>query len=203
MSSGLTWDEGRYPDDRDLTRMIASGDVGAYVAAKDLAHEPGTAFVYNTGSTMLVDRILADEVGRGLDFRAFMRAELLDPIGIARLEVEFDDVGTWLGGVTADTTARNFARLGLLYLRDGVWDGRRVLPDGWVEYSRRPSATNPEYGAGWWLDRERPGVFYAVGILGQVIGVAPDFDLVFVQLATDNDLSLAVSEAILDAFAAV
>lgn len=61
-----------------------------------------------------------------------------------------------------------------------------------------------EYGAGWWLDPERPGVMYAVGVDGQVITVDPAHDLTVVQLATDgaSDISLAVSEAILDAFAA-
>ena len=64
--------------------------------------------------------------------------------------------------------------------------------------------THSEYGAGWWLDPERPGVMYAVGVDGQVITVDPAHDLTFVQLATDggSDISLAVSEAILDAFTA-
>jgi CubicO group peptidase (beta-lactamase class C family) len=116
--------------------------------------------------------------------------------------MDFDPSGTWIGAWSAETTARNFAKFGLLYLRDGLWDGDRILPEGWVDYSRTPSETNPEYGAGWWLDLLRPGVFYAVGIDGQVITVDPAHDLTFVTLATDSQISLPVSEAILDAFAA-
>ena len=202
MSSGLAWNERRYPVVSDLTRMVASRDAAAFAAGKELASKPGTEFQYNTGNTILIDRILADEVGSRSHFRAFVRAELLDKIGISPLHMHFDRAGTWLGGVSADTTAQDFARLGLLYLRDGVWDGERILPEGWVQYSRTPSAANPEYGAGWWVDRERPGAFYAIGTAGQVIAVAPEHDLTFVLLSTDSDASLTLSEAILDAFAA-
>jgi len=151
---------------------------------------------------MLINRIQAEQVGSGHDFREFMETELLDKIGVNRMETMFDPTGTWFGAISADTTALNFARFGLLYLRDGVWDGERILPEGWVEYTRTPSAANPEYGAGWWLDLERPGVFYAVGIRGQTIAVDPQHDLTFVTLATDSAISLPVSEAILNAFAA-
>jgi CubicO group peptidase (beta-lactamase class C family) len=201
MSSGLEWDEQRYPKVSDLTRMLASRDAAQYAAAKDLAHEPGTEFQYNTGNTILVDRIMADEVGSRSAFRRFMRARLLDRIGMSPLHVAFDKAGTWLGGVSADTTAQGFAKLGLLYLRDGVWNGERILPEGWVQYSRTPSAANREYGAGWWLDLERPGVFYALGTQGQVMAVAPKYDLTFVLLSTDGRASLPLSEAIMEAFA--
>ena len=201
MSSGLHWSGRRYPDpNADLTRMIDADDAAAYAANKKLIHKPGTEFAYNEGNTMLINRIQADQVGSGYAFREFMRTELLDKISINRLDMMFDAAGTWFGAFSADTTARNFAKFGLLYLRDGVWDGERILPEGWVEYSRTPSATNPEYGAGWWLDLERPGVFYAIGKYGQAIAVDPEHDLTFVTLATDGQVSLPVSEAILDAF---
>jgi len=203
MSSGLRWSGMRYPDPAaDLTRMLASEDAAAYVADKRLLHKPGAEFAYNEGNTMLINRIQAEQVGSGHDFREFMETELLDKIGVNRMETMFDPTGTWFGAISADTTALNFARFGLLYLRDGVWDGERILPEGWVEYTRTPSAANPEYGAGWWLDLERPGVFYAVGIRGQTIAVDPQHDLTFVTLATDSAISLPVSEAILNAFAA-
>jgi CubicO group peptidase (beta-lactamase class C family) len=151
---------------------------------------------------MLVNRVQADRIGSGYAFRTFMEDELLHKIGINRMDLMFDSTGTWFGAFSADTTARNFAKFGLLYLRDGVWGGERILPEGWVEYSRTPSDSNPEYGAGWWLDLERPGVFYAVGKYGQAIGVDPEHDLTFVTLATDGGASFPVGEAILDAFAA-
>ena len=202
MSSGLQWSRARYPDpDADITQMLRSDDAAAYAASKRYAYSPGSTFAYNEGNTMLINRIQADQVGSGYAFRKFMEDELLNKIGINRMDLMFDPVGTWFGAISADTTARNYAKFGLLYLRDGVWDGERILPEGWVEYSRTPSASNPEYGAGWWLDLERPGVFYAVGRYGQTISVDPEHNLTFVTLATDGSVSLPVSEAILDAFA--
>jgi CubicO group peptidase (beta-lactamase class C family) len=101
---------------------------------------------------MIVDRILAGEVGTGEAFEAFMRAELLDRIGIGPVNLQFDPAGTWHGWLAADMTARDFARFGLLTLRDGVWDGARLLPEGWVEYSRTPSRRIRSTGpAGGWI----------------------------------------------------
>lgn len=85
-----------------------------------------------------------------------MRSEPFDRLGMADTELEFDEGGTWFGGTGFAATMHDFARFGLLYLRDGVWDGERVLPEGWVDYTRTPSPTNPEYGAHWWLDLLRP-----------------------------------------------
>jgi len=94
-------------------------------------------------------------------------------------------------------SARDWARFGLLYLRDGVWDGRRILPAGWVDYSRTPTPGAPggRYGAHFWLNAgapERgeppplPGVprdaFYASGYEGQFVVAIPSRDLVVVRL---------------------
>jgi CubicO group peptidase (beta-lactamase class C family) len=203
MSSGLEWKEGADQPESDLVQAVTSGDAAAYASAKDLAHEPGTEFLYSGGDTIILDRILGDTVGVDTNFRLFMDAELFDKLGMDPVELEFDGAGTWLGAYAADMTARDFAKFGLLYLRDGVWEGERILPEGWVDYTRRPSPANPIYGAHWWLDPERPAVLYAVGVDGQVITVDPEHDLTFVHLSTDGaeQDALRVSEAILDAFA--
>lgn len=203
MASGLEWVEG-HKSGSDLVAAATSGDAAGYAAEHDLVHEPGTEFLYSGGDTFLLARILADALPDGTDLRTFMDAELFDKLGMDPMYLEFDQAGTWLAAYAADTTARNFAKLGLLYLRDGIWDGERILPEGWVEYTRTPSPADPIYGAHWWLDPERPEVLYAVGVFGQVITVDPEHDLTFVTTATDgaSDVSLAISEAILDAFAA-
>ena len=199
MSSGLEWRQERVAG-ADLVRLFEVSDAALFSAKKDLVGGPGDTFNYSDGNTVLVSRIIADEVGSGDDFRRFMETELLDPIGIGDMNMRFDDVGTWQGGSVADTTALDCARLGLLFLRDGVWDEKRILPEGWVDYVRTPSEANAEYGAGWWLDLERPGVFYAIGVQGQVIGVVPEYDLVFVQLANDSMTSLELSNVLMAEF---
>lgn len=198
MESGLEFDQGRPPEYGDQGAMVASGDAAYYAAEMPLVIPPGSAFHYSSGNTVILDRILADQVGYGEDFLDFVRAELFDKLGITRFDLQFDRTGTWLGSHAANLTARDWARFGLLYLRDGVWDGERILPEGWVDYSRTPAKTNPEYGAGWWLDLLRPHVFYAVGVNGQAITVDLEHDLVIVTLATDSRTSLLLSELFLD-----
>jgi CubicO group peptidase (beta-lactamase class C family) len=168
-----------------------------------LSADPGETFDYNTGTTILLARILGDEIGGdAADTRAFLEEELFNKIGMDPVHTSFDAAGTWVGGFSADSTARDFAKFGLLYLRGGHWDGEQILPEEWVEFTRAPSPANPEYGAQWWLDLERPGVSYAIGLDGQVITVDPAHDLVIVQLSTvGGPLVLDHTEAILDAFA--
>jgi CubicO group peptidase (beta-lactamase class C family) len=209
MSSGLEWSE-----DDDFDKAVPSRNAAKYAADKPLAHPPGTTFNYNTGSTFIIDRAMAMALGGGQAFTAFIRAELFTKLGI-NLTLSYDRYGTWLGGYAADGSTLEYAKFGLLYLRDGIWDGQRILPPGWVEYSRTPSRSNSRYGAGWWLDPEarlhspavpdqgsgpRPGAFFALGARGQVIGVDPPHDLVFVITATDSDISKPVSRAIMTAF---
>ena len=116
---------------------------------------------------------------------------------------EFDAAGTFLGGSLVYATARDFARFGLLYLRDGVWDGRRILPAGWVDFARTrgPAANGATYGAGFWItppvgDAARahaltPGgpadLFTAQGHEGQLVVIVPSKDLVVVRLGHLDD----------------
>ena len=70
---------------------------------------------------------------------AFMHAKLFDPLGMRSAVPEFDKAGNFLGGAFVWASARDWARFGLLFLRDGVWEGARVLPAGWVDYVRTPA----------------------------------------------------------------
>ena len=195
MSSGLQWSE-----QPDLTESERTRDAAAYVANKKLAHPPGTVFNYCTGCTFVVDRALADALGASTPFGTFIQNQLFGKLGMS-VTLNYDDRGTWLGGNAAYATTLDYAKFGLLYLRDGVWAGERILPEGWVQYSRTPSRANAEYGAGSWLDASRPGTFFALGALGQIIGVDPAHDLTFVVTSTDGAKSPAVGDAIMDAFA--
>jgi CubicO group peptidase (beta-lactamase class C family) len=205
MSTGMPWEDGLEPG-TTMSEMVATDDMAAYAAAQQPTWSPGEHFEYNTGTTILLARMVGDviEADDPSAVRAYLEAELFDRLGMDPVRTEFDEAGTWLGGFSADTTARDYAKLGLLYLRGGLWDGEQVLPADWVEYSRTPSPANPEYGAHWWLDLERPGVSYAVGARGQVVTVDPARDLVIVQLATvGGPLILDHTEAILAAFTAL
>ena len=193
MSSGLEWNEAS--DVLSLVFGSGSDSASSYQIDRELVSDPDTTFNYSTGSTAVNGKIMADIVGTGDEFEAWAHEVLFDPLGIESVELEFDVDGNWIAGYGANMTARDFARFGLLYLRDGVWDGTRILPQGWVDYARTPSVTNQDYGSGFWLDDYSEGGFAAQGFRGQKVIVVPDHDLVLVVLA-DN-----VAPAPTDAFA--
>ena len=95
----------------------------------------------------------------------------------------FDAAGHFIGASYCPCSARDFARFGLLFLRDGVWDGRRILPEGWVDYSRTPSPQSDGlYGAHFWVTPGSLGIFSCQGAWGQRILIVPKLDLVVVRL---------------------
>jgi len=202
MATGMPWRDDYTKEGTEMYALVRSDDAGAYAAAQLPTAPPGTRFEYNSGTSVLLARIVGDAVGGDADdTRAFLEDELFGKIGMDPVRTQFDGAGTWLGAYSADSTARDFAKFGLLYLRGGEWDGDRILDEAWVELTRSPSPANPEYGAQWWLDVDRPGVFYAIGIRGQVITVDPSRDLLIVQLSTvGGSVPLEQTEAILDAF---
>lgn len=192
MSSGLKFIEDYAPGGgpSDVIAMLfqeGKDDVAAYAAAQPLEHAPGTHWSYASGTTNIVSRIAARALNAyGDDFKRFMGTRLFQPLGIQSAIPRFDKAGVFIGSSYCFMTARDFARFGLLYLRDGMWDGRRILPEGWVDYARTPTFQQPgagdnRYGAHWWLDLAGPGSFSANGYDGQYTLIAPDRDLIIVR----------------------
>ncbi len=206
MCDGLDFVEVYLPDGRsDVIEMIfRSGrdDVVAYAEARRLARKPGTYWNYSSGTSNVVAAIVARNVGGGeVGMRDFMQQELFDRIGMRTATARFDPAGNFVGSSYVFATARDFARFGLLYLRDGVWAGERILPEGWVDHGR--SLTIPsfdQYGAHWWLARDGSGIFHASGFHGQYIAVVPTRDLVVVRLGnTEEDVRMHVKQLLRDA----
>ncbi len=192
MSSGLAWVEDYSPENpSDVIEMLfgkGAGDVAAFAEAAPLAHPPGTFFYYSSGTTNIVSACLGRALSAsGPAMAAFMRERLFDPLGMTSATPRFDEAGTFIGSSFCFCTPRDFARFGLLYLRDGIWEGRRLLPEGWVDYARTPTFQQPgaevdgRYGAHWWLDIAGPDSFSANGYEGQHIVLCPDRDLIIVR----------------------
>lgn len=181
-------------------------DIAAYMAARAIAHPPGTYWNYSSGTSNVVAAIAGAAVGGGrAGMDAFLRSALFDPIGMRSAKPRFDPAGTFIGSSFVFATARDFARFGLLYLRDGVWDGKRVLPAGWVDHARTPTpASFGQYGAHWWLALDGTQIFTANGFQGQYIIVDPERDLVLVRLGVSTPAQRAAVvhdlRAIVDAF---
>lgn len=192
MVDGLDFVEIYEPSGRsDVVDMIfraGKEDVAGYAIARPLLHAPGTYWSYSSGTSNIVARIAGDAVGGGADgMRAFLHERLFDPLGMRSAKPRFDAAGTFIGSSFVFATARDFARFGLLYLRDGVWDGKPLLPRGWVDHARTETpASIGRYGAHWWLALDGSGIFTANGFQGQYIVVDPARDLVVVRLGVST-----------------
>ena len=192
MRDGLAWTED-YVDAgiSDVIEMLfGSGqpDVAAYAEARPLLHSPGSVFNYSSGTSNIVAAILGRAVGSGEQVRRFFLDRVLEPIGMRSADPRIDDAGTFVGSSYVYATAQDWARFGTLYLRDGMWDATRILPEGWVDHARTVRSVDPTdgdlYGAHWWidhLDTDR-GTFRASGYEGQMVAICPPLDAIVVRL---------------------
>ena len=192
MRDGLAWAED-YVDAgvSDVIEMLfgaGQADVAAYAEARPLAHPPGTVFNYSSGTSNIVAAIVGRKVGSDEAVRRFVLDRVLHPIGMRTADPRIDDAGTFIGSSYVYATAQDWARFGTLYLRDGVWDGTRLLPEGWVDHGRLVRSVDPTdgdlYGAHWWidhLDTDR-GTFRASGYEGQMVAICPPLDAIVVRL---------------------
>ncbi|HVM19562.1 MAG TPA: serine hydrolase [Egibacteraceae bacterium] len=196
MTPGLAFEE-VYEPPSDVTHMLfASDDVAARAADEPLEHAPGAAWHYSSGTTNLLCAALQEAAGGGPETAALARDLLFAPLGMHSALLETDAAGNLVCSSFAYARARDWARLGQLYLDDGRWGGQRVLPEGWVELTTTPVAgASPGYGAQWWLNTDAEGnvrlpqmpgdAFWAAGNSGQNVVVLPSHDTVIVRLGLD------------------
>jgi len=160
MSSGLEFNEDYDDLSTGILQMLYNtSDMAAYAASEPLVAAPDTIWNYSSGTANILSRIIRDNVGGDItDYWAFPQETLFHRIGMNNAILEPDASGTFVGSSYMYATARDWARFGLLYLQDGVWNGERILPEGWVEYSRTPTPPSlGEYGEMWWLNAGEPG----------------------------------------------
>jgi CubicO group peptidase (beta-lactamase class C family) len=195
MTSGLALEESDSGLDPVSRMLFLESDMAGYAEHANLKAMPGTKWEYTSGNTLILSRIIRDAVGgRAQDVLEFARKELFEPLGITTATIEFDATGTPVGSIYVLASARDWARFGMLYLNDGVVNGRRILPEGWVSYSATPTL-DADYGAGFWTNRGAHGdaearihagmpedSFYGSGNLGQRIVIIPSQGLVIVRL---------------------
>jgi CubicO group peptidase (beta-lactamase class C family) len=192
MTAGFEWDEDSTPytdPGNPAAQMEASEDWIQFAIDRPMAHEPGRVFAYSSGVSQLLARIMWKATGRPVD--EYAAEHLFKPLGIAEYYWKRTPLGVpdTEGGLYL--TARDLAKIGHLYLNDGEWEGRKVLPAGWVRESLTPSSAPPgggetgfRYGYQWWLiprDGSAGGfAFAALGYGGQRLLILPELDLVAV-----------------------
>ncbi|HYC85779.1 MAG TPA: serine hydrolase [Chryseosolibacter sp.] len=199
-STGLAWEE-NYSGPSAVTNMLfKEKDMGRFAASCPLEHPPGETFYYSSGTTNIISRIIRESVGDPEYYR-LPYEKLFYPIGMYNTVIEADAGGTFVGSSYSFGTARDWARFGLLYLNDGVWNGKRILPAGWVRYTvtPAPAAKRGEYGAQFWLNSGEKGnssnrmypavpsdMFWADGFEGQNVFIIPSKKLVVVKLGLSH-----------------
>ena len=200
-SSGLSWSESYFVPTSPFHNMFTrSDDKAAYAASRKLKHKPGEHFQYSSGTTNILSRIIRQTV-RDEQYYRFPYEKLFYKTGMNHAMIEPDPSGTFVCSSYGYASARDWARFGMLYLNDGVWNGEHILPEGWVKYSTTPAMVSEmgEYGAHWWLNKgardstrirkypELPAdAYWADGFEEQYVMVIPSKKLVIVRLGVSH-----------------
>lgn len=207
MSSGLSWWE-YYSAPSDATNMLYNKkSMGEFARQKKLKHTPGTKFNYSSGTTNILSAIVREKIDKEKYYQ-FPYERLFYKMNMSDTIMEVDAGGTFAGSSYCFATLRDWARFGLLYLNDGVWNGERILPEGWVDFTTTPTmaesgAVEGRYGAQWWVNapktedpasKKYPNVpedcFSCQGHEGQYIWVIRSEKLVVVRMALEKDKNL-------------
>lgn len=192
MRTGIAWDdEGGFGSETDSTYALENSETWIqFILDQPMYEEPGAVFKYNDGASVLLGKILHEATGQRVD--AWAREKLFRPIGIDDFywKITPDGEADTEGGLYL--SAHDMARIGYLYLRDGLWDGKRIISEDWVRRSvasNVPSSSTGDnsspfgYGYQWWVPEDGKGGalgFAGYGLGGQRIMVFPEQDVVAV-----------------------
>jgi CubicO group peptidase (beta-lactamase class C family) len=193
MTAGFQWNE--FGGSNSFPKMTRSPNWIQFVLEQPLSHAPGTKMVYNSGVSQLLAGMLAQAAETTV--AQFAEEQLFGPLSIEPYEWKTDPQGIHTGGFGLQLAAHDMLKFGLLYLRQGMWNGRKIIPPSWVRLSVEPAiaVSPPEhgfYGWHWWMDAapvtypsppdqsDRLEYYYARGFGGQFIFVVPACETVIV-----------------------
>lgn len=199
MRSGLAFEEDVLNSGGYGGVELLEGDITELALSFPVAHPPGESWNYSTLDTQIISAIVQQAVGESL--ASYAESTLFLPLGIDEFDWWADGMGTTIGGQNLSMSLRDMAKLGLLYLHDGVWEGERLLPEGWVKTSLTPQSqpayypptdqieTIEWYGYQWWIWKGEwfygYRSFQASGYAGQQVLVFPELDMI---IATTSNL---------------
>ncbi|MCK5738959.1 serine hydrolase [bacterium] len=189
MQSGLQWNE-NYGNRSDVTVMLhCENDFAKFAYSQPLKYPVGSHWYYSSGTTNIVTHLMRQKFADDAEFYTFPFTRLFHKIGITNAVLEPDPSGNPVGSSYLYATARDYARFALLYLQDGIFNGERILPEGWVNYSATPAENSDgRYGAFFWLNRDThypsapEDMFSCQGHDGQQIFIIPSKELAVVVL---------------------
>lgn len=189
MQSGLVWNED-YGNRSDVTVMLhCENDFAGFTLNKPLEAKPGSKWYYSSGTVNVLNYVMRKKFSNESDYYLFSKIRLFDKIGMPNTVFETDPSGTQVGSSYIYATARDYARYGLLYIQDGVFNGQQILPEGWVDYSiSAASGSGEKYGALFWLNKSKTipsapeDMYWCQGHNGQRVFIIPSKELVVVVL---------------------
>ncbi|MEO9483904.1 MAG: serine hydrolase [Ekhidna sp.] len=189
MSSGLRFEEdyGSYSDANIM--LWISDSMGEATISKPLEAAPGEKWYYSSGTTNLLMRLMRSYFSNDDQYLDYLNQELFNRIGAYSFLIEPDASGHFVGSSFGWATARDWARVGQLYLNDGRWGGEQILPASWVSFVQQApldSEALGRYGGQFWLQASHPELpkdtYYMGGFHGQRVFIIPSEQLVVVRL---------------------
>lgn len=180
MATGLDYTETYdFLGDNDVRDMLFENDHLTFALQQTAASPPGTTWYYNSANTMLLSRILERATGMSVD--DYARKKLFEPLGMSKVEWWQDGQGNTLTYCCIDTTSRDFARFGQLFLQKGRWAGEQIVSEAWVAESVQPSQPDyAGYGYKWWLNTEGEPDSWTTAPLDMYAAIGRDYQYIFV-----------------------
>ena len=188
MTSGIDWQEKNYTPDETIMRMYQAPDRTAFVLNQPMSGAPGAKFYYNSGNPYVLSALITRKTGQSaLDFA---KKELFGPLGITSARWgRVDAQGVTDGEAGLSLAPHDMARIGYLYLRNGTWEGKEIIPSSWVDRARegKVSATFGFHYANLWWSLPEKDAYMARGRHSQLILVLPKLDIVAVMTGILRD----------------
>jgi CubicO group peptidase (beta-lactamase class C family) len=203
---GLEQDNSWTPENEHFRIYFDSINVFDHAIDQPLEIPPGSEFRYRNSDPLTLGRVIRQIVeAEGENYLTFPQRALFDRIGARNYVLETDPYGNFIMTGYDFGSAWDWLRFGLLHLWDGVWEGERILPEGWVDFvsTPAPGASEKNYGGLFWLnrggrlDRVPEDAFWAAGFMGQTTMIIPSRDMVVVRLGpSPGDYNTYLNEVV-------
>lgn len=192
MSSGLDWLENYFTISDATVMLMQSDDMFSSITSRPLEYEPGSFWNYSSGDINLLSGLLREAIGDEEEYLGYAYSRLFHRIGMLNTLVETDATGLLVASSYSYGSTRDWARFGMLFLNNGVFEGDTVLTPEWVEFMKSPAPASEGYYAGtFWLKEPEEentltdvpeDIFFADGFLGQRVYIIPSKKLVVVRM---------------------
>ncbi len=204
MTGGFDWlEDGSYDENDSWTKMRQSTDPIGYILDLSVTAKPGENFYYNTGGSHILSDVLQKSTGKkGANYA---EEKIFRPMGIEEKSWNQDNTGVSIGGAGLFLKPEDMAKFGYLYLKNGKWKGKQLVPEWWVKESTSKKIDTPNglagsngYGYQWWMNSF--GGYSARGFGGQYIFVVPEYDLVVAFASGLSGFDFFLPENLVESF---